>query len=101
MSRQVCEHRGIKLPDDTTCGGLCETFPGCVPLLSADLLGQVVDRWTLADSEIEAAVGANDVLERLHEAILQGLAIKDREAEESCAPRPAPTWPPPTPDHLR
>jgi hypothetical protein len=60
MSRQVCKHRGIKLPDDTTCGGLCETFPGCLPLLSADLLGQVVDRWTLADSEIEAAVGANE-----------------------------------------
>jgi hypothetical protein len=83
MARQVCKHRGIKLPDNTTCGGRCRIFPGCLPPLSSDLLGQIVNRWTIARSEIEATAGANDVLERLHEAILQGLAIKDRHARGS------------------
>ena len=77
----MCKCREIKLPDDTTCGSRCETFPGCLPLLSPDLLGQVVNRWALADSEAEAAVGANDVLERLYDAILRELARKDRQTE--------------------
>lgn len=45
MSYEVCKQRGIRLPDNETCGTLCEGFPGCLPPLPPDsprILGEVI-----------------------------------------------------------
>jgi hypothetical protein len=41
MSLCRCVHRDEKLPDNVTCGGLCPSFPACLPPPSAELLGSI------------------------------------------------------------
>jgi hypothetical protein len=41
MSLCRCVHRDEKLPDNVTCGGLCPSFPACLPPPSAELLSSI------------------------------------------------------------
>jgi hypothetical protein len=41
MSLCRCVHRDEKLPDNVTCGGLCPSFPGCLPPPSPELLSSI------------------------------------------------------------
>jgi hypothetical protein len=70
----------VKLPDNRTCGGLCQTFPSCLPPISAEVLDQIVRDRLLKGLEAEATARTADALEQLHAAITRGLAKKDADA---------------------
>jgi hypothetical protein len=77
VSRQVCRHRGTKLPDNQTCGGLCEQFPSCLPALPPQVVGRVVTLRTEAASVQRATAALAGSLELLYDAIVKGLTRKD------------------------
>jgi len=79
LSRQVCQHAKAKLPDDTTCGSLCETFPSCLPPISSEVLSRVRQR-VVGGLELEATADTADALEQLRDAIDRGLAKKDEDS---------------------
>ncbi len=79
MSRRVCQHAKVELPDDTTCGSLCETFPSCLPPISPEVLSRVRHR-VVGGLEAEATADTADALEQLRDAIDRGLAKKDEDS---------------------
>ncbi len=82
MSRQVCQHAKAKLPDDTTCGSLCETFPSCLPPISPETLSRIKHRVIVGSLEAEATADTAEALEQLRDAIDRGLAKKDEDSPE-------------------
>lgn len=83
MSRRVCHYAKVKLPDDTTCGSLCETFPSCLPPISPETLSQIRHRIVVGGLEAEATADTAEALEQLREAIDRGLARKDESSPQS------------------
>jgi hypothetical protein len=79
LSRQACQHMKVKLPDNSTCGGLCQTFPSCLPPISAEVLDRIVRDRLLGGLEAEAIGRTADALEQLRAAIVRGLAKKDAD----------------------
>jgi hypothetical protein len=71
----------VKLPDNRTCGGLCRTFPSCLPPISAEALDWIVRDCLLEGLEAETKARTADALEQLHAAITSGLAKKDAESQ--------------------
>jgi hypothetical protein len=69
----------VKLPDNRTCGGLCQAFPSCLPPVSPEVLDRIVKDRLLEGLEAETAASIADALEQLHAAITRGLAKKDAE----------------------
>jgi len=77
VSCWVCKYRGIKLPDNHSCGRLCNDFPSCLPSISPEVISGIVN-WRLeAGSEREATAAAAGRLALLHDAIQQALASQD------------------------
>jgi len=73
VSRNVCAHRGEKLPDNTTCGGLCTVFPECLPLPSPELLARLQEVFATGAREQLAHESLLSTLDQLRAAIDDGL----------------------------
>ena len=70
MSQRDCVHTGVKLPDLTTCGGLCEAFPACLPPLPGMVQTELVRR--LEGSSVEKGRAHLEFLTRLRAALDEG-----------------------------
>ncbi len=83
MSRQVCKHQRVKLPDRHSCGPRCDEFPSCLEPIPAGFLAGVVRLRGELNARHEAATAVNDLLEGLHAAIVDGLTRKSDGGESS------------------
>jgi hypothetical protein len=83
LSRQVCKQQRVKLPDRNSCGPRCDEYPDCLPPIPADVLTGLVRLRGELKSRHEAATAVNDLLEGLHEAIVDGLTRKSDGGESS------------------
>jgi hypothetical protein len=72
MSVRTCRHRGTKLPDSDTCGGLCDEFPECLPEPSRDLVANITRFRVDDEAERKEQEAITDTLNTLRTAILDG-----------------------------
>lgn len=78
MSLKPCQATGEKLADDTTCGALCEAFPACLPVPSVGLVADVHRLRMDAEHEAYGAAATAESLSLIHQALVNGLARKDK-----------------------
>jgi hypothetical protein len=77
LSLETCQHLAIRLPDNQSCGGLCEIFAKCLGQPSPQLLAAVVQLRIDAMSEQENHLATAEALALIHEALLAGLEKND------------------------
>ncbi len=72
MSRNVCAHRGKKLPDNTTCGGMCADFPACLPPSSPELIESIRASIRLTSADHDRRRAIRSTLDAINGAIGEG-----------------------------
>ena len=77
MTRQTCQHRGVKLPDPVSCGARCSLFPRCLPPIPPEVVAAVVDLRAAAEAQQRNSLAVGDSLELLRQALAEGLARRD------------------------
>ena len=87
LSDRACCHRGVKLPENHTCGARCADFPDCISI-PLDVAIQL----TRADEQTEVAARETasrmESLTTMHDAIVSGLSAQvEREAGRLLDPR--------------
>ena len=76
MSWKVCAHRGVKLPENTTCGGMCADFPACLPPPSAELIETIRVSIHLTSADHDRRQAIHNTLDAINGAIGEGTAEK-------------------------
>jgi hypothetical protein len=79
MTLKQCRHSRRKLADDTSCGALCEVFPACLPLPSVGLVADVHRLRMDAEHEADGTAATAESLNLIHQALVDGLARKDKQ----------------------
>ena len=79
MSRYICRHTERKLPDSVTCGGLCGSFPACIPMASVGLVADVHRLRMDAEHEAEGNASTAESLSLIRRALVAGLKRKGRD----------------------
>lgn len=79
MSRQTCQHLGVKLADTSSCGARCAQFPSCLPPLPAGVLAAVADRCAAFEADLRSSVAVSEFLELMRQAVAEGMARRDGE----------------------
>jgi hypothetical protein len=79
VSRQTCQHRGVKLADANSCGARCSQFPRCLPPIPADVVAAVVDLHAAAAAQERNSLAVAGSLELLSQALAEGLARRGGE----------------------
>jgi hypothetical protein len=69
MSLKPCRYTGLALAENTTCGGLCDMFPACLPLPSPHLVAEVAQLKTQAVVDHQSYTATAQALEAIHEAL--------------------------------
>jgi hypothetical protein len=77
LSLKRCIHTGGQLPDNHTCGALCQDFPQCLPPLPVYLPARLAELHSVNQAEHEQASAVEEALLLLHESISRGLTTKD------------------------
>jgi hypothetical protein len=77
MARLRCQHSGQRLPDNETCGRLCDEFPVCLPAPSIGLVAEVAKLRMDAEHAAEEYAATAESLSLIHQALVDGLARKD------------------------
>jgi len=57
------------LPPATSCGGLCDTFPACLPAPSTFLLGRLMQLREEANDAYDQAATSSRTLEAIKQAL--------------------------------
>jgi hypothetical protein len=74
MACKPCLRTGEQLPDNVTCGWVCDAFPACLPPPSHRLL----DEFNRLRTQGESHAAVARALEQLYRALIEGLEGRGR-----------------------
>jgi hypothetical protein len=80
MSLKPCRYTGITLAENVTCGGLCDSFPSCLPLPSSFLADEIAQLRTRTAHDHQNYTATAEALQAINEAlVMEQLAEGEQE----------------------